>query len=119
MPEAARKTGIRLAVLSDYPAEEKLRSMGLRQYFEMVACAQDDGVRAFKPDPSGLKHILDRLGVPASRAAYIGDRPEVDGELARRAGVRGVIIGCRGDRSGEGWLGARNFREVQLLFGLI
>ena len=36
----------------------------------------------------GLTAALERLGCPAEQTMYIGDRPEIDGEVARCAGIR-------------------------------
>jgi putative hydrolase of the HAD superfamily len=91
----ARKRGIRLGVYSDYPAQEKLRALGLEKAFDVVVTAQDPMVRRLKPDPLGLEVVLKRLGVSKQEALYIGDRPEIDGLLASRAHVRCLIVGRR------------------------
>lgn len=90
---AAKEEGLRLAVWSDYPAAAKLKAMGLDEYFDVVVSAQDTAVQRFKPDPRGLEIVLNKLGVSNDQAIYIGDRPEVDGYAAARAGVRCFIIG--------------------------
>ncbi|MBI4889645.1 MAG: HAD family hydrolase [Acidobacteria bacterium] len=87
---AAQAKGISLAVLSDYPAQAKLEALGLAEFFSAVTSAGDADVQAYKPDPRGLLATLARLGVAPERAIYVGDRAEVDGECARRAGVRFV-----------------------------
>lgn len=83
--------GKRVAVLSDYPAADKLRALGLRA--EVVVSATDPEVARLKPDPRGLQMILARTGVPAARALMIGDRVDRDAEVARRAGVQALILG--------------------------
>ncbi len=110
---SARSHGVMLAVLSDYPANEKLRALGVESYFHVVACAQDAEIQCFKPDPAGLLHVLKRLNVDKENALYIGDRVEVDAEAARRAGIRGAIVGGRpASESGE-LLIAANFHQLQ------
>jgi FMN phosphatase YigB (HAD superfamily) len=89
----AKQHGLRLAVWSDYPATAKLNAMGLDGLFHVVVCAQDHDVRKFKPDPRGLEVALAKLEVRGEHAVYIGDRPEVDGVAAHRAGVRFVGVG--------------------------
>jgi HAD superfamily hydrolase (TIGR01509 family) len=111
--KAAKERGILLAVFSDYPAERKLQAMGLRQYFDVVACAQDADVLRLKPDPAGANYILERLNVPPSKAIYIGDRQEVDAECATRAGMRAVIIGRRHRNEHSGVRFIRHFGELQ------
>jgi HAD superfamily hydrolase (TIGR01509 family) len=98
----AANRGLRLGVLSDYPAQSKLEALGIAGRFEVVVCAQDPEVGVFKPDPRGLLLALDRLGVPPERALYVGDRPEVDGVTARRAGVSAVIVGRAGQAAVDG-----------------
>ena len=91
--QAARRRGLRLAVFSDYPATGKLAAMGIADFFDAAVSAQDPDVQRFKPDPRGLEVTLHRLGVEKQEALYIGDRPELDGVAASRAGVTSVIIG--------------------------
>ncbi len=90
---AARAAGLKLGVFSDYPATGKLEAMGLLRYFDAVVCAQDRDVQRFKPDPRGLQIALQRLGVESGDALYVGDRPKVDAEAARAAGMRFCILG--------------------------
>lgn len=93
--EWAADRGVALGVVSDYPAAEKLHALGVARYFDVVVTAQDPEVQRFKPDPRGLVTALQRLGVPPDRALYFGDRPEVDGVAADRAGVACVLVGRR------------------------
>ncbi len=87
-----RRSGIRVAAVSDYPCERKLDVLGIRQWFDTVVCAQDPEVQRFKPNPRGIEVALHRLGVSPDEALYVGDRPEVDDLAAQRAGVRSVIL---------------------------
>ncbi len=84
----AAERGIKLAVVSDYPPQEKLRALGLERFFGCVLSPSDPRMGRLKPDPSGILAVLQELKIEASSAVYIGDRPEVDGEAARRAGHR-------------------------------
>ena len=88
----ARKQGLRLGVFSDYPANDKLRAMGVLDLFDAVVTAQDPEVQRFKPHPRGIEVAMDRLGVSNREAIYIGDRADVDAEAADRAGVSCVIV---------------------------
>jgi HAD superfamily hydrolase (TIGR01549 family) len=92
---AARRRGLSLGLFSDYPVEAKLDAMGIRHFFEAVRWAQEPEVAAFKPNPRGLQLTIDRLGVAPEDALHIGDRPQIDAEAARRAGMPAVIIGHR------------------------
>ncbi len=82
-----KKRGVRTAVCSDYPAVEKLHALEIGNYFDVIKTAQDADVRRFKPHPRSLEAALAALSIPPEEAVYFGDRPEVDGEAAARAGV--------------------------------
>ena len=91
--ETARRRSLRIGAVSDYPPHAKLSALGVREYFDVVVCAQDRAVQELKPRPAGLLFALRRLGVDPANAVYIGDRPELDGEAAKRAGMPSIIIG--------------------------
>jgi phosphoglycolate phosphatase len=92
---ALHDEGLRLAIVS-----QKLRHLvftvlereDLEGFFEVVLGGQD--VPAFKPDPRGLQMALDRLGVDADDAIYVGDTV-IDAEAAANADMRfvGVLTG--------------------------
>lgn len=44
------------------------------------------GDRAYKPDPAGLRQVMDALSVGKDQALYVGDS-HVDVQCARRTGV--------------------------------
>jgi len=108
--KAAFEKGIKLAVFSDYEADEKLRAMKLRKFFDTVVCANDIEVREFKPSGTGLRVILKRLGVDAQDALYVGDRADVDTEAARRANLGAIIVG--------GWFYGSLYRRLHHVLGL-
>ena len=111
--ERAKSRGVAIAALSDYPAGDKLEALGLAPHFHHVVSAQDPEVRRFKPHPRGLEVTLQRLGVSAADAVYVGDRPEVDGMCAERAGVRCAIVGT--GTGNASWVGVSNFQELATL----
>ena len=78
-----------VAVLSDYPAEAKLRALGLKA--DVVVSSTDEDVGRLKPDPTGLYKVLKLAGVEPQRSLMIGDRFDRDGEVARRVGMRALI----------------------------
>lgn len=81
--------GKTIAVLSDYPAREKLRALGLNA--DLVVYAGDPDVGFLKPHPAGLQNVLTKANVPAQAAIMIGDRVDRDWEVARRSGMRALI----------------------------
>ena len=70
----------------------ELVNLGIDHHFARVVCG-DDGHR-HKPDPEALAVCLDRLGIDAEDAAYVGDSAE-DVMMARGAGV--FSVGVRGN----------------------
>lgn len=87
---ALRENDIRIAIYSDYKAEEKLKAMGLE--VDMAVASTDAEVDRLKPDPCGLLYIAGKMEVRPEECLFIGDRMELDGECAIRAGMPYLII---------------------------
>lgn len=110
----AASRGIRLAALSDYPLERKLKALQVDDLFPVAVSASDRRVLRFKPNPVILDCVMQELGSARDRVIYVGDRPEVDGEVAKRAGVAAVILSPRGSAGWrEGLLYVRSFSELK------
>jgi putative hydrolase of the HAD superfamily len=81
-----RMAGIRVAVVSnsDGSVRESLSAAGFDGLFEFVLDSHEVGLT--KPDPGIFAHALDRLGVDATRAWYVGDSiyHDVGGAVAAR-----------------------------------
>jgi phosphoglycolate phosphatase/putative hydrolase of the HAD superfamily len=90
--EACKASGLRLAALSDYPADAKLRALGIADRFELALCAQSPEIGVFKPNPRGLEVTLERMGVDRHECLYVGDRAEVDAAAAEAAGIACAIL---------------------------
>jgi putative hydrolase of the HAD superfamily len=95
--DALLDLGLRCAVVSnsDGRAEEHLAKCGVRHGLEFVVDSQRVGVE--KPDPRIFSIALERLGVDASRALFVGDIRSVDEAGARAAGVHFVLLDPYGD----------------------
>lgn len=109
--ERARAAGVRLGVFSDYPAAAKLSALGVGHLFNEVWCAQDDAVARFKPDATGLLLVAQALRVAPAETVYVGDRADVDGLAARRAGMGCAIFADRAP-AGADWTAVRSFRHL-------
>jgi len=92
--ERLRARGLRTAVASNAPfppdlLHRQVRDNGIAERVDAVVFSSEVGRR--KPAPELYLAALDRLGVPASEALYVGDRrvEDYDGPLA--LGMRAVL----------------------------
>ena len=87
-----RRAGLRAGIVTSgdrVRVARELTGLGVADLFEVVVCAEDIVYR--KPHPEALLLALDKLGVAAAEAVYVGDSPE-DVQMARAAGVLAVGI---------------------------
>jgi phosphoglycolate phosphatase/putative hydrolase of the HAD superfamily len=113
---ACQARGLRLAVLSDYPADAKLNALGLDGFFDVVLSAQSTEIGVFKPHPRGLLLAAARLGMNSSECVYVGDRAEVDGVAAAAAGMPCFILSARRrPRSNGLWMHVGGYRQLHEL----
>ena len=85
--ETLKTAGIRIAVAtSDDRAAtlETLRLLGLTSRVDALVCGDDP--LAAKPDPEGLHHLAEQLGVPTAAMLMVGDSV-CDLQTGRNAGV--------------------------------
>ena len=84
--------GVKLGVLSDYPAVRKLEALGIAGRFSLVLSADDPEVGVFKPHPRGFLVACERWGLRPDEVLFVGDRADVDAAGAAAAGMPAVII---------------------------
>lgn len=91
--DALAASGRALAVLSNFDQRlpPLLDALGLRARFDAVVLPADAG--AAKPDRRIFEVCLARLGLPASRAVYVGDHAVRDVKAARAAGLHAIDVG--------------------------
>ncbi|MEV6652889.1 HAD family hydrolase [Streptomyces sp. NPDC051219] len=70
--------------------DHKLRTLGLRDRFEVLLCAEDLGVS--KPAAGAFLAACQALGLPPCDIAYVGDKIDIDACGARDAGLTGVWL---------------------------
>ena len=91
---AFRAQGGKTALVSDYPAQDKLIALEASALFDIiVANGEDGGPATLKPSPDGFLAAAERLAVPPNRCLVIGDRDDADGAAARSAGMVFRLIG--------------------------
>ncbi len=98
-PEAARvidelkRAGLAVAVVSnteDGRAKDSLEAAGLGGLFDLTVDSHLVGCK--KPDPAIFRLALERLGVEAGEAAFVGDSYAHDALAARAVGMRAVLL---------------------------
>ena len=78
--------------------------------FEFVIDSGEVGVE--KPDPRIFQIALERMGVSAADALYVGDLYEVDVVGARAAGLDVVLLDPSGEHSGRDVKTVRSVAEL-------
>jgi putative hydrolase of the HAD superfamily len=81
---ALKARNIRIGVFSDYPAEDKLKVLGLS--IDVVRDATSSDIARLKPNPSGFLRVAELLGKSPSCCLVIGDREDRDGAAAKQGG---------------------------------
>jgi HAD superfamily hydrolase (TIGR01509 family) len=120
--QALRDAGLRLGICTASGGETfaALEAAGLFGFFDAVVTAAD--VTHRKPHPEGLLQCLERLGVEAGRAAYVGDTA-VDVRASHAAGMWpvGILTGA-GDGASMAAVGVRrlvrDLVSLPAVFGL-
>ena len=90
--DALRECGCTLTVLTNKPLRESLmilEGLGLRHYFRAVHGG--DSFERRKPDPMGVRRLLDDSRLSPAEALFVGDS-HVDLETARNAAVRCCLV---------------------------
>lgn len=86
-----KDNGILTAIYSDYDSKLKLDSMDLSA--NLLVSSTDRDINAMKPLPNALNYILSKLNIEdKSKCLFIGDRQELDGACAERAGIPFLLI---------------------------
>lgn len=90
--ERLRRRGLRTAVVSNFDARlpALLEELGLAAGLDAVVLPCE--ARALKPDPAIFGFALQRLGVPAGEALFVGDDARRDLAGARAAGLHAVDV---------------------------
>jgi putative hydrolase of the HAD superfamily len=94
--DALETAGLALGIVSNFEAwlEDLLGSLGVRERFAVRVISGREGIE--KPDPRIFTLALERLGIDAHDAAYVGDNPEFDIAPAHALGMTPVLIDRRG-----------------------
>lgn len=87
------ESGLRLGLLSDYPARAKAEALGVPlELFQVVRSTTDADIDVFKPHPRPFEVLARELQAENARVLYVGDRFEVDVAGARGADMASVLV---------------------------
>jgi putative hydrolase of the HAD superfamily len=94
--ERLRDAGLTLGIISNFEEwlDRLLEVLGVRSSFDVRVISGIEGME--KPDPGMFRLALERAGVEASAAVYVGDNPELDVEPALAVGMFPILIDRRG-----------------------
>jgi len=93
VPVLDRLVDYRHAVLSNSAFEHqdrKLRTLGVRERFEVLMCAVELGVS--KPEPAAFHAACAALRLAPEEVAYVGNEPDIDARGAADAGLLGIWL---------------------------
>lgn len=91
--DGLKRAGLRVAVISnteDGRLLDSLEAAGLAGHFELLFDSHLVGCR--KPDAAIFHLALERLGIEAGEAAFVGDSYEADALAARAVGMRAILL---------------------------
>ena len=91
-----KKSGYRLAIVSDSDGtpgmkRKRVEAVSFRDQFETAVVAGEDTPKV-KPSRAPFLLAANRLGLPPSNCAYVGDNPETDIEGARATGMTTILV---------------------------
>ncbi len=91
-----KEKGLTLGLISnvDRDIAPLLNELGLSSLLQVVVTSQEVGFN--KPQPEIFQAALNRAGVTATEALYVGDQYQIDVVGANGAGIKGVLL----DRGG-------------------
>lgn len=73
-----------------------LEMFGLKEYFDLIVISAEVNQR--KPSPKIFKNALQKLGVDASRAVFVGDMMDLDVIGPQSVGMKTILIKRRSSR---------------------
>lgn len=88
--EGLKRSGQKVFIFSDYPIEDKLNALGLT--VDGMYAATDERVNELKPNPRGLKLIMEDNGYGSRDILMVGDRMSRDGQAAVNADCDYIIL---------------------------
>ncbi len=87
---AFKEAGLKLAVLSDFPPEQKGDIWGLKKYFDVILGSEECG--ALKPSPYPFGILAQKLELKPHEILYVGNSVRFDIVGAHNAGMKTAFV---------------------------
>jgi putative hydrolase of the HAD superfamily len=87
---ALKNAGYRIAILSDFPPEQKGDLWGLKKYCDVIMSTEACG--ALKPSKCPFEALVQKLNVKSEEILYIGNHIAYDVEGAKNAGLKAGFL---------------------------
>ncbi len=81
-----KENGIKIALLSDFPPEQKGDIWGIKQYCDL--CIGSEEIGGLKPSEYVFKTLQQKIGVPAEEILYIGNNHKYDVVGPKKTGMK-------------------------------
>ncbi|MFA6844127.1 MAG: HAD family hydrolase [Sphaerochaetaceae bacterium] len=107
--EMVKQKGYRIAVLSDFPIEEKLRTLDIADLVDVALCSEDCGY--LKPDSRAFSYLLEEVGLPANQVLYVGDSYQKDILGCQKMGMHSCLLSPRAKTYPKNEYVVRSFKE--------
>lgn len=91
MLEALKRSAFRLGIITNGRGQfqlDNIQALNIASYFDVLLISEWEGLK--KPDSAIFQRALEKLGVLAEEAVYIGDHPKNDIQAAKTAGILGI-----------------------------
>ena len=111
--QVCRQAGYHVGLISDYdeyPLREILIKTGLLSELDSITSSEE--VQAYKPDPKIFQAALNKAGMDAQQAIYVGDRWERDVAGAKKMGMTAILVGAETPRHPPPDLHLKHIREL-------
>ncbi len=100
--KALKEHGYKLAILSDFPPEQKGNIWGVKELCDVVLGSEEAG--ALKPDSTPFAQLAEKLKLPPNQILYVGNNHKYDIEGANKVGMKTAWLIL----PHEGWFGTKS-----------
>ena len=97
--KALKELGLHVGIITDSDddyIESHLKALGIYELFDSITTSEEAGY--FKPHPRPFQLALEKAGVKAKEAIYVGDNPAKDCVGARNVGMMSVLLDPAGQK---------------------